>query len=613
MGAAAEALPTTNLVLGAYRPLRPLGSGGSGSVWLAVHEPTGREVALKIVAREGRAGERAEREARAAAHLRHPHVLRAYAMGRDPGHVYIAYEYIAGGTLRDAIRNGQLRDGEAIEAAAQILDALAHAHGAGIVHRDVKPSNIMLAEGHGGIHAKLLDFGLALVAEEETLTAHGDVPGTLAYISPERLRGHKGGPPADIWAIGVLLWEALAGQHPFWKGSLLDTARGIRIGAEPLGGQRPDLPAQLLALVDSALSLDPADRPSAEALAAALRAAPRHTTSNRSRKPERTRERPDRPRRKEQPKRRRGTGGGGGGGGNDDGNGSGGDRPQRPRSKAPRRVIATPRLSAPTLARPANERLAIAGLAALLAGWAAATIPFFPTGGAPLAALVAAVLGLTLPGWAFAFALAVPILPLGNIAFGAGAAWAAFAAVWLFAFRRRPAEGLLIALAPVLGAVSLLGLVPLAVLHVRSLPRRIALAVTLVLGGVLACGLVGNALPFGVAPLAGLGINNVLQPLTVLRALAQVLEHRPAIAAEAVVLAAAAAALPFLRGRSGRWLTGFGLVLAGLTVAPVRGTASLPLVASAFLVSATIAGPLVPWRRLRERAAAPRRNPQLHS
>ena len=156
MGAAAAALPTTGLVLGAYRPLRPLGSGGSGSVWLAVHEPTGREVALKMVAREGRAGERAEREARAAAQLRHPHVLRAYALGRDVGHVYIAYEYVAGGTLRDAIRNGQLRDGEAIEVAAQILDALAYAHAHGVVHRDVKPSNIMLAEGYGGIHAKLL-------------------------------------------------------------------------------------------------------------------------------------------------------------------------------------------------------------------------------------------------------------------------------------------------------------------------------------------------------------------------------------------------------------------------------------------------------------------------
>ena len=92
MGAAAEALTSTELVLGAYRPVRPLGSGGSGSVWLAVHEPTGRDVALKMVAREGRAGERAEREARAAAQLRHPHIMRAFALGRDTGHAYIAYE-----------------------------------------------------------------------------------------------------------------------------------------------------------------------------------------------------------------------------------------------------------------------------------------------------------------------------------------------------------------------------------------------------------------------------------------------------------------------------------------------------------------------------------------
>ena len=599
MGAAAAALPTTGLVLGAYRPLRPLGSGGSGSVWLAVHEPTGREVALKMVAREGRAGERAEREARAAAQLRHPHVLRAYALGRDVGHVYIAYEYVAGGTLRDAIRNGQLRDGEAIEVAAQILDALAYAHAHGVVHRDVKPSNIMLAEGHGGIHAKLLDFGLALVKEEETLTAQGDVPGTLAYISPERLRGAKGGPPADVWAIGVLLWEALAGQHPFWKGSLLDTARSIRIGAEPLAGQRPDLPKQLLGLVDRALSIEPAERPSAEVLAAALRAAPRRRTADRSRKQEPTRERPDRPRRREQPRRARRSGSGGGD--------HSGPTVVRPAAKRARR------LATPSLDLRGHERLLTAALAALLSGWAAARIPFFPAGGAPVAALVAAALAIVAPRCAFAFALAVPILPLGNIALGAGLAWAVFAALWFAAFRRRPGEGLLLALAPLLGAISLLGFAPLAVLHVRSLPRRAALAAGLVLAGVLAAGLEGRALPFGAAALGTLGIEGSNRPQAVLRALVQVLEHRPTIVAEAVVLAAAAVALPFLRGRSPWWLAGFGVVLAGLTVAPLRGLDSLPLVVSAAVTAAVLAAPRVQWSRVRERAAPPRRNPQLDS
>ena len=190
MSAAAHALPRGDLVLDRYRPLRPLGSGGSGSVWLARDERNGLDVALKIVPREGKAAHRAEREAEAAARLRHERCLRAYGFGSDSGHVYIAYEYVGGRTLREAMRSGDLRDGQAIEAAAQILDGLAHAHSRGIVHRDVKPSNVLLAEDDG-ISVRLLDFGLAQFDEAETLTAVGDVPGTLAYISPERLRGEE--------------------------------------------------------------------------------------------------------------------------------------------------------------------------------------------------------------------------------------------------------------------------------------------------------------------------------------------------------------------------------------------------------------------------------------
>src|SRR5688500_521554 len=148
--------PAPDLALGRYRPLRPLGSGGSGSVWLARDEQTGLDVALKIVPREGKAAERAEREAEAASRLRHERCLRAYDFGSDSGHVYIAYEYVGGRTLRDAMRAGELRDGQAIEAAAQILDGLAHAHKQGIVHRDVKPSNILLA-GEEGISVRVLD------------------------------------------------------------------------------------------------------------------------------------------------------------------------------------------------------------------------------------------------------------------------------------------------------------------------------------------------------------------------------------------------------------------------------------------------------------------------
>ena len=236
MSAAAHALPSRELVLDRYRPLRPLGSGGSGSVWLARDEQTGLDVALKIVPREGKAAARAEREAEAAARLRHERCLRAYGFGSDYGHVYIAYEYVGGRTLREAMRAGELRDGQAVEAAAQILDGLAHAHSRGIVHRDVKPSNVLLAEGEG-ISVRLLDFGLAQFDEAETLTAVGDVPGTLAYISPERLCGEEACAASDVWGVGVLLWEALAGKHPFWGVPLLEMAGTIEAGAPPLASR----------------------------------------------------------------------------------------------------------------------------------------------------------------------------------------------------------------------------------------------------------------------------------------------------------------------------------------------------------------------------------------
>ena len=272
MSAAAHALPRGELVLDRYRPLRPLGSGGSGSVWLARDERNGLDVALKIVPREGKAAHRAEREAEAASRLRHERCLRAYGFGSDSGHVYIAYEYVGGRTLREAMRGGELRDGQAVEAAAQILDGLAHAHSRGIVHRDVKPSNVLLAEDDG-ISVRLLDFGLAQFDEAETLTAVGDVPGTLAYISPERLRGEEACSASDIWAVGVLLWEALAGKHPFWGVPLPQMAGTIEAGCPPLQPERPDLPKRLLSAISHALAHDPSRRPPAAALANELRSA----------------------------------------------------------------------------------------------------------------------------------------------------------------------------------------------------------------------------------------------------------------------------------------------------------------------------------------------------
>jgi Protein kinase domain len=499
---AALAVAPNELVLGRYRPLQPLGSGGNGSVWLARDEPTGVEVALKIVPREGKSASRAEREASAAARLRHPGCQRAYALARDSRHVYIAYEYVPGRTLRQALREGAVDDADALEVAAQVCEVLAHAHAHRIVHRDVKPSNILLAESDE-ISIRLLDFGLARMDGEETLTAAGDVPGTLAYIPPERLRGEESGAPADVWAVGVLLWEALAGWHPFWKGSLLDTARRIESGAVSLAKARPDLPRPLISLVDRALSVEPARRPSAAKLGAALRAT--------------------------------------------------GHRRQR-------RTRALPQLSAPS---PAHFGPAAA--AGLFAGLSAAALPFYPSGWPLALAALAAGLSLARERAGLAVALAVPILPLGNLSSGLAWAYSALALGWLALTWKDSRTGLFFIAGPLLAPLSLLGLLPLAAQRLRGgVTRALHVFVAVLVAGLVA-GIRAGKLPFTGTFAPALELDRTRSPFTAADAIWHALSARPRLLFEAIVLAAAAAALPHIRRRR---ILPFGLALLAGILAP---------------------------------------------
>jgi hypothetical protein len=518
----AVALSSSELVAERYRPLRPLGSGGSGSVWLARDEHNGLDVALKIVPREGKAATRAEREALAAARLRHERCLRAYGFDRDTRNVYISYEYVPGQTMRQAMRAGRLDDAAAVETAAQVLEGLAHAHERGIVHRDVKPSNVLLAEG-GGISVRLLDFGLAQLAEEESLTATGDVPGTLAYVPPERLvQGESGGPPADVWAVGAMLWESLAGWHPFWNGSLLETAKRIESGAPPLAQVRPDLPKPLCSLIDRMLALDPTTRPPAALLSHQLRDA----------FAERLRRRKTRP--------------------------------------------TIPALNVPW-------RLAAPAAAALFAGWSVAEVPFYPTLFAPLLALLAGALTLVRPRLGLAFTLAVPVLPLGNISSGLAFVYAGIACAWLALSWRAPRQGLFLALGPLLAPVLALGFLPLAAQGIGSRARRALQVAAAVLLAAVVAGLRHASLPFtGAAPPRGLGIAGSEDAFAVAEALLHGLQAHPALLLEAGVLAAAAVAIPYARER-GLWaIAGLGAGLMACALLPMPAVAAAPLVIAAW-------------------------------
>jgi hypothetical protein len=543
MSNAALALEGDGLVLNRYRPLRPLGTGGSGSVWLARDERTGLDVALKIVPREGKAAARAEREAAAAARLRHPSCLRAYSFARDPRHVYIAYEFVPGRTFREVLRAGELHDRAAIEACAQVCEGLAHAHAAGILHRDVKPSNVLLADGDG-VSARLLDFGLARMAEAETLTAQGDVPGTLAYISPERLAGEESTAAADVWSVGVMLWESLSGRHPFWQASMLETARAIEQGAPRLETLRPDLPKHLLALVDRALAVAPSRRPTAAELAGALRGA------------------------------------------------FAARRAPRPRAAG----IGLPAIQLPAVGLPAigsgvqASRAGAALLAGAFAAWTAAELPFYPHAWVAVLALAAAALAAARPRLGVAAALAVPLFPLGNLSLGLAVLYALAALAWLVLSWGEPRSALLFALGPLLSPLALLGLVPLAASRLRAGPRRAAQAGAAVLAAALVAGVRGAPLPFtGAAPPLGLGLAGATDPLDVAGSLARALAAQPALLVEALAFAAIAAALPFAAAR-GRWgAAAAAAAMLVLTVLVVPSAGAVPLVAAAWITGAALA------------------------
>ena len=248
--------------IGRYKIVERLGAGGMGEVYRAEDTTLGRHVALKFLAahllNDDEAKQRFLREARAAAAVRHPNICHVHEVAKENGKTFLAMDYLEGESLEDRIRKGPLLLKDTLDIGRQIAEGLEAAHDSGVVHRDIKPANIMVdAKGR----ATILDFGLARLTEASKLTRADQTVGTAAYMSPEQIQGAEVDHRADIWALGVVLYEMTAGQRPF-KGQY-DQALAYEIVHEqpdPLTGIRTGVRVGFEAAIAKCLAKDPTER-----------------------------------------------------------------------------------------------------------------------------------------------------------------------------------------------------------------------------------------------------------------------------------------------------------------------------------------------------------------
>src|SRR4051794_1860041 len=260
---ATEELHATDLVLDRYRLGRRLGAGGFGTVYAATDERLRRPVAVKVIP-SGTASDptRARREALAAGRLDHPGIVAIFDAGQDDRARYLVSELVHGRTVDELSAEGALSDRDVLRIGLALAGALAHAHDRGVVHRDVKPQNVIVPDAPRSADgvAKLADFGVAHLAGDDPLTRTGDVVGTLAYMAPEQAAGRRVDERADLYSLALVLYEGLAGANPVRAGSPAATARRVGTVLPSLARPRRDLPEVLRAAIDRALRPRPDER-----------------------------------------------------------------------------------------------------------------------------------------------------------------------------------------------------------------------------------------------------------------------------------------------------------------------------------------------------------------
>jgi eukaryotic-like serine/threonine-protein kinase len=522
------------LVAGRYQLGEMLGRGGFGAVYEGRDTDAGAQVAVKVFRRREGRESRAHREARTASKLEHPNVHNVLGVEHDDDHSYLVSELVVG----ERFDRTELTDEEAVRAIAAVADALAHAHARGVIHRDVKPANILVSTD-GDV--RLTDFGIARDEDaRDQTTADERVLGTLSYMAPEQAQGKRATGATDVWAAALTLYSRLSGRNPYKARSLGELLERLGDGAPPLRELRPDLPRSVSRAVDRALAHDPSRRPTAAAfrdlLLEAVQAEHQQDESSSA-------------------------------------------------VPASRPARAARRLQLPAL--DLDRPLAVAGglLCAGMLVWTLAAFPVYPAAWSlPLAVLVGAA-AWRRPWLGLAVGSAIVVPAFWNHAEASGLAWMVLAAAWIrgtsgWTGPRR--------LAPlVAGPLAVIGLGPAFVLIAATAPTPRRRAVEGLAGGlvtVVAAGLVSRHALRDVAGARSPGV------------LVTALAHSPQALAVVAGMAGFAALLPAAwRHRDDRrvqavilWGIGFGLVVAGLPQALRSPGASWLPAAAAAMVAAII-------------------------
>jgi hypothetical protein len=530
-----------------YQIVRKLGSGAFATVFLADDLKMGRPVAIKVVSHAADSEGRVQREVHAAAKLSHRHILTVYEVIEEPDETLLISEYIQGATLRELYQERSLSDSQIVQVGLQMAAALDHAHKRGVVHRDIKPDNIMLVEGEQ-VDARLMDFGVAQLEDRASITMDGDLVGTLAYMSPEQGEGRNVDSRTDVYSLALTLYEGFTGRNPFRGKKLQQLLHDVsRPDIPPLSAGRPDLPAALSDVLARAMARDRLARPDAATFGRQLAQAAHRL----------------------------------------------------PEERVDQAIAArVRRLTAPSIDR---DRLAFLGTRVLAGACALCSLlfllpraPFYPEAAIlPLVALPA-FLALIWPFAGGVLALAVLAPPI----FAYGAGWGivyvvpAAATMALLRWRRREWAALLPGVVPFAVAWWLgLALLPLAGLALRRWGALIGFWNGLVLA--ITAGLAGwDTLPYtftaGPGPVLT-AAEHAASPWTVLTEIARFLDSRPELSLQALVFALLSLPLYVLLGRSRErrmWgATVYLLVgLGGLVLLPILAL-DVPVSMGPFLVA----------------------------